>query len=199
MTPFLFHRTARRLGVTLAGLIIGAAATPSFAIPVMDMRIEDLVPMGPDFKNDLKLNSNQDRLWRQTESKTRQLVRERKARRERLEASLKQRLAAPNVELRDLVGAVDAETATSADEEKQLRSMWLEVNDALDEKQRQAVATFIVEQMQRLQDAGGPPAGGNERGGKGGKGGPGSGPPGGGMNGGSNGNGSVNMNFPGSF
>src|ERR1700712_5532798 len=100
MKPLLFHRTSRRLGVTLAALILGAAAAPAFAIPVMDMRVEDLVPMGPDFKNDLKLNSNQDRLWRQTESKTRQFVRERKARRERLETMLKQRLAAPNVELR---------------------------------------------------------------------------------------------------
>jgi hypothetical protein len=196
MKPLLFHCTARRLGVTLAALILGAAAAPAFAIPVMDMRIEDLVPMGPDFKNDLKLNSNQDRLWRQTESKTRQLVRERKARRERMETMLKQRLATPNVELRELVGAIDTETATSADEEKQLRAMWLDVNDALDEKQRQAVATFIIEQIQRLQDAGGPPGGG-ERSEKRGKGGPGNGPPGGGMNGG--GNGSVNMNFPGSI
>lgn len=152
LSPVL-TRSLRRL--TLALMLAGAGA-PSFAVPVMDMHIEDLINMGPDFKKELALTPNQERLWSQVDGRTRQLIRERVSRRERLQTALQQGLQAPNVELRDMVGALDAETATAAAEEKQLREWWLTVNDALDEKQRRAVATFFAEQMLRVQDSGAP-------------------------------------------
>ena len=142
---------ARRLAVAFA---LAVAAAPSFALPVMEMHIEDLMPMGPDFKKSLNLNDNQQLLWQQVESKTRQLMRERMGRRERLQAATKLVLAGARVELRDLAGALDAETAASAAEERQLRELWLTVNDALTETQRQAVATLFAEQLQRVLDAG---------------------------------------------
>jgi hypothetical protein len=189
-------RPLRRL--TLALMLAGASAS-SFAIPVMDMHIEDLINMGPDFKKELALTPNQDRLWSQVDGKTRQLVRDRLSRREHLQTALQQGLQAPNVELRDMVGALDSETATTAAEEKQLREWWLSVNDALDETQRRAVATFFAEQMLRVQDSGPsrserpkgdvmPKSGGGRHGG--GMGGMGSGA------GGGNGNGSVNVALP---
>lgn len=148
-----FSRPLRRL--TLAAMLTGAAAS-ALAIPVMDMHIEDMINMGPDFKKELNLTPNQDRLWSKVDGETRQLVRERVSRRERLQSAIQQGLQAPNVELRDMVGAMDAETATSAAEEKQLRQWWLMVNDALDENQRRAVATFFAEQMLRVQDSNAP-------------------------------------------
>lgn len=182
MTMSIWAGSARRWGVAL---LLGAASAGAMAIPVMDMRIEDMLPMGPDFKTELKLNANQQILWQKVEAQSRQLARERRSRRERLEAGLRQRLAEPKVELRELVGGLEAESAASAAEEKQLRAWWLEVNDALDETQRQAVATFLGEQMLRKMDGGAPPGvgGGKEEGSRGGRGGrPGAGPGAGGMN-----------------
>ncbi len=144
---------ARRLGLAL---LLGGAATLARATPVMEMRLEDLAPMAADFKKELNLNANQLTLWQQVESKTRQLLRERQARRERLQDALKQGLVQPKPELRDLVGGLDAESAASAQEQKQLREWWLNVNDALDETQRQAAAVFIAEQLTRAGGDGAP-------------------------------------------
>jgi hypothetical protein len=68
--------------------------------------------------------------------------------------------------LRDLNRAVEAEAVATNTEDKQLREAWLEVNDALDDKQRAQVATFIGEQLMRVVPDGRP--GGEHGGGHGG-------------------------------
>lgn len=174
-------------------LLLGTTALTASAVPIAEMRLEDLLPMAPDFKTELKLNANQQILWQQMEGKTRQLLRERKARRERLQASVQQALATPGVELRELVGGLDQEGEASLAEQKQLRGWWLTVNDALDETQRQAVAAFIAGQMARVMEGPAPRSeprgheGGEPGGRKGGRGGMGAGM----------GSGSASMNFPG--
>ncbi len=151
-----------------------AALTPAFALPVMELHAEDLLPMATELKKSLHLNANQQTLWQQTENKTRQLLRERQSRRERLQAASRGGLEGANVELRDLNGALDAETAASAAEEQQLRQWWLNVNDALDEGQRKQVVQLLGEQLQRMPDNGGHGAaprareGGEGEGGRGG-------------------------------
>jgi len=135
----------------MAALMIGIAA-PVMAVPLMDMKAEDLVPMASEFRKELNLNTNQQTLWSQVEGKSKTLLRERKARREKLEASVKDKLAGKDVELRDMTGAMDAESTTTAAEDKQLREWWLTVNDALDENQRRQVAAFIGEVMVRKED-----------------------------------------------
>jgi hypothetical protein len=171
----------------LAALLIGLSA-PALAVPLMDMKAEDLVPMASEFRKELNLNANQQTLWLQVESRSKNLLRERKARREKLEASTSSALGGKDVELRELTGAMDAETAVTAAEDKQLREWWLTVNDALDENQRRQVASFIAEVMTRKDEAPGRPgsgerpsgdSGGRHRGGHGGIGG-GMGTPGGG-------------------
>lgn len=178
MTSLTFPSAVRRLGLAL---LLGTAALSASAVPIAEMRLEDLLPMAPDFKAELKLNANQTILWQQVEGKSRQLLRERKARRERLQAGVTQGLQAPRLELRDLLAGLDNESTQSLAEEKQLREWWLGVNDALDEHQRQMVAQFIAGQMVRVMDAAAPrsesrgaPAGehgGRKGGGKGGMGG----------------------------
>lgn len=178
-----------------AALVLGVAGATASAVPIAEMRLQDLLPMAPDFKTELKLNANQQILWQQVENRTRQLLRERQARRERLQAGVQQALAAPNVELRELVAGLDNEATLSLAEEKQVREWWLTVNDALDERQRQAVAVFIAGQMARLLDGAVPHAeshgreggqpGGRKGGGKGG------------MGSSSMGAGGATMNFPG--
>lgn len=154
--PFSLRRLA-------AALALGAMLSPAFAVPVMDMRAEDFLPLAADLKQQLKLNANQQTLWQQTESRTRNLLRERKSRRERLQAAALTAAQTPGVELRDVARTVEAESTASASEEKQLREWWLIVNDALDETQRGIVAQQLNEHLLRVQDNGGPGPGPGER------------------------------------
>lgn len=164
-----------------AALLMAGSAS---ALPMMEMRAQDLLMMAPALKDSLKLNANQQTLWQQTESRTRALLRERQSRAERMQAAALQALENPGVELRDMAGALDREGTTALAEEKQLREWWLTVNDALDESQRRAVAVFLAEQLQRKPEGPGGGNGGAPRGEGGGhRGGPGGGP-GGGMGGG---------------
>ncbi|MYM97187.1 hypothetical protein [Duganella vulcania] len=146
-----FSSTLQRLAVALA---LSAALLPAHAVPVMDIRAEDMLPMAAELKKSLNLNANQQTLWQQTETRTRNLLRERQARRERLQAATLAGVQGANVELRDLAKTVDEETTASALEEKLLREWWLTVNDALDETQRQAVVQLVAEQLQRVPDSG---------------------------------------------
>jgi hypothetical protein len=142
--------------LTLALLVGGAL--PALATPVMEMRIEDLLPMATYFKPSLKLNPNQQTLWQQVESKSHAIVRERESRRERLQQQARTALEGAKVELRDLAGPLDAEAAASSAEEKQLRELWLTMNDALDEHQRQLAVNLFAEQLTRVRDSSAPHA-----------------------------------------
>jgi len=171
----------------------------ALATPVAEMRADDYLPMAAELKKSLNLNANQQTLWAQTESRTRKLLAERKARRERLQAAALAGVQAANPELRELGKAMDEETNTSAAEERQLREWWLTVNDSLTEGQRQAVAQLVAEQLQRVQDMGGSsrparPEGGAEHRGGGRHGGQGGGGMGGGVSGGPGG---LNVTLPG--
>lgn len=158
-----------------AWLLLAMAVAPAFAVPVMDMRAEDLVPMAAEFRQSLNLNANQQTLWAKVESQSKALLRERKARRDRLQEATRQGLQAQSVELRDLQKALEDEQTTSAQEDRQLREWWLGINDALDDGQRQAAAKFLVDQLIRMEDGPGAhterPAGteGGHRGGHGGR------------------------------
>ena len=191
-----FCSTLRRVSVALA---LSAALSPAFALPVMDMRAEDLLPMAAELKKSLNLNANQQILWQQIESKTRNLLRERQARRERLQAATLEGSKGANVELRDLAKAVDTESAASANEEKLLREWWLTVNDALNETQRQAVVQLVGEQLLRVPDngaRGGDGAPHKQEGGEQHRGGR-KGGMGGGMGGNSGGPGGASISLPG--
>lgn len=183
-------RTRRLARACLFALAVGAAA-PALAVPLMDLRMEDLLFISNDVKASLKLTPNQQTLWNQVEGRSRTILRDRQRRREALQEQARTLVAKPNVELRDLNAAVELEAATTAAEDKQLRELWLGVNDALDDKQRAQVATFVGEQLMRVIPEGRPSGGehsGGERGngggrmgghGRGGMGGSGMGGPGG--------------------
>lgn len=181
MIPIRFARAC------VLALAIGSAA-PSFAVPLMDLRAEDLLPMATEFKKMMNLNANQQTLWNQVESRSRAILRERQHRREALQDKAKTMLGKPDAELRELNTLVEAESAASSAEDRQLREMWLGVNDALDDRQRVQMATFVSEQLMRVVPEGRPadsgpggreggrrPGGGHGRGGMGGGMGPGGG------------------------
>jgi hypothetical protein len=121
------------------------------AIPLMDMRAEDMLPMIFELRSQLHLNANQQTLWQQVESRSRTILRERMERRARMQEQAKAMLEKKDVELRELNALIEAETGMSAAEDKQLRELWLSVNDALDDGQRRQIATFATEQMQRVE------------------------------------------------
>jgi hypothetical protein len=186
-------RTPTRIArACLFALALGSAA-PSFAVPIMDLRAEDLVPMAAELKGTLHLTDNQQTLFSQVESRSRAILRDRVHRREALQDQAKAILAKPDVELRELNKLVDAEGAASGVEDKQLRDLWLGFNDALDDKQRHQVAVLLSEQLMRVvpegrssSERGGESSGGKGMGGRGRRGGM-----GGGMGG--PGGGSVNI------
>ena len=163
-----FTRFAR--AATLALLL---HAGTGMASPLMDLRAEDLLPMASTLRTSLALNANQQLLWQQSEARTRSLLRERQARRERLQKQAVQLAARENAELRDLGVASETEAAASALEDAQLRGVWLTMNDALDDGQRRTVLRFLADQLERVRDVV-PPA--REGGGAGREGGHGGGP-----------------------
>jgi hypothetical protein len=156
----------RLAGACLFAFALGTAA-PILVVPLMDMRAEDLLPMVSGFKQSLNLNANQQTLWQQVESRSRAVLRERQRRREALQDKAKSLLARPDVELRGLNAMVEAESALSGQEDRQLRALWLDVNDALDDAQRRQIATFLGEQLMRVVPEGRP--GGEHGSGKGGE------------------------------
>lgn len=162
---------ARFARACLFALALGSAGA-SLAVPLMDLRAEDLVPMTSEFKKSLNLNANQQTLWQQVESRSRAVLRERQHRREALQEQAKALLAKPDVELRQLNALVEAESATAVQEDRQLRELWLGLNDALDDAQRRQVATLVSEQLMRVIPEGRPGGErsgerGGERGGRG--------------------------------
>jgi hypothetical protein len=163
-------RLARAAMLALALALRGASAA---AAPLMDLRAEDVLPMAAQLRTSLALNPNQQSLWQQSEARTRALLRERQARRERLQKQAVQLAASPNAELRELGSAAEAEAAASALEDQQLRGTWLAVNDALDDRQRGMVLRFLADQLERVRD--GAPSAREGAGREGGHGGPGGG------------------------
>lgn len=143
----------RGLQAAFVALALGGAV-PSGAVPLMDMRAEDLLPMASELRKTLNLNANQQTLWQQVESRSRAIVRERQSRRERLQQQVKALLENATVELRDVNALIDAESGAASAEDKQLRELWLTVNDALDDGQRRKVAALLAEQMMRVPDNG---------------------------------------------
>jgi len=123
-------------------------------MPVMDVRIEDLMSQASDIKKSLNLNANQQVLWQQTESKMRAIISARQRRREQLQATLKKGLDDSHAELRDLAKNMANEEDLSYQESRQLRELWLTVNDALDDSQRQTILQLLADQLQRVPDQG---------------------------------------------
>ncbi len=124
------------------------------ALPAMDVEADVLMAQSADLKQALNLNANQQILWRQVEAKMRLILEERRHRRERLQGEFKQDVGNGKTELRDLAKLYDNETDLSYREDKQLRELFLTVNDALDDTQRQLVLTALNDQLQRVPERG---------------------------------------------
>lgn len=139
-------------------------ALSALAFPVMDIPIEDFVLRDGDFKDALQLDANQQTLWTQVETKMRDIVRVRQKRREKLQADFKSALSDPRTESRALFKKLDEETAVSTQENKDLRELWLDIDDALSDSQRKIVFSRLQSRMERSEEGGMRGGGGGERG-----------------------------------
>ncbi|PFH11424.1 basic type II keratin [Collimonas sp. PA-H2] len=133
----------------MASLSLGLTA-PALASPVMDFRTEDLLSVADGLKDDLHLNPNQQTLWRQLEGKSRGIINEREKRQHLIQANMANGLNNPALDLRQLSAAIDAESALSDQDGRQLRELWLTMNDALDDQQRQTTRAFLADRLQRV-------------------------------------------------
>jgi hypothetical protein len=156
-------RSLRHAARALLFAVALSGSAASMAIPLMDMRAEGMLPMVFELRKQLNLNANQQTLWQQVESRSRAILRERVERRARMQEQAKAMLEKKDVELREVSALLEAETGMSAAEDKQLRELWLSVNDALDDSQRRQVATFANEQMLRVERPGSARAGGEAK------------------------------------
>ena len=125
------------------------------SVPLTDLRAEDLLPMAGDLKQSLGLSPNQQTLWSKAEAASRTILRDRTRRRVALQEWARTLLASPDADLRKLDAATDAESASANAEDRQLRALWLDVNDGLDDKQRRQVAGRFGEQLMRVVPEGG--------------------------------------------
>lgn len=195
----MFSRLPCWLRACLLSLALATAgAGTAHAVPLTDLRAEDLLPMAGDLKQSLGLSANQQTLWSKAEAASRTILRDRARRRTALQEWARTLLASPDADLRKLDAATDAESATANAEDRQLRALWLDVNDGLDDNQRRRVAGRLGEQLLRVVPDGGQRSGApagprdeqNRRGGSGNGRGPGAGP-------GPGGPGGASLNFGG--
>ncbi|KAF1037790.1 MAG: hypothetical protein GAK35_03883 [Herbaspirillum frisingense] len=156
-TPSFHFRCA--LGAAGLGLVLAISA-PAHAAPLVDLIAVDILPMTEQLKTDLKLNSNQQTLWHQTEQKTRAILAQRQQRRARLQEVTDKVLRTPGAEFRALAAAYDEDSAASEQEAHQLRELWFSMADALDDPQRKQVQDYILDRMQRVADGPGKSEGG---------------------------------------
>lgn len=136
-------------------LVAIAGAGAAYAVPLTDLRAEDLLPMAGDMKQSLGLSPNQQTLWNKAEAASRTILRDRARRRAALQEWARTLLASQDADLRKMDAATDAESATANAEDRQLRALWLDVNDGLDDQQRRQVAGRLGEQLMRVVPEGG--------------------------------------------
>lgn len=141
---------AKRLAALVFAGLGMTGPLPSYAMLLMDAPGEEVLKQSAEIRQKLNLTANQQVLWQQAESRTREMVRERRARRERLQAELKSSLDDRKIELRDLAKKIDAEEDLGNQEIRKIRELWLTLDDALDDGQRQAAHAFLREQLDRF-------------------------------------------------
>ena len=142
----------RNILVTFVCSAFAVVPIASFAATTFDIPSESLFKQSVELQQRLNLTANQRMLWFQVEAKAKDVVRERQARRDRLQSELRASLNSPT-ELRDLSKQIAIEEDTALKETRRLRELWLDLDDALDEPQRARLHVAMWEQITQLDGA----------------------------------------------
>lgn len=157
----------------LLALVATLCAGSAWAAPVMDLPGEALAAQGAALRARLNLSASQAGAWLQAESRTRAMLQERRARRERLQMEMETTLANEHGSLADLAGRIDADESQALEENRLLRQTWLRIFEGLDGAQRRTAAEALHAQLEApsAQPTAAPkPADDGRREGRGGKG-----------------------------
>ena len=141
-------KTNRTMLAALFASVALAAPIGAFAATIFDVAAEEMLKQAGEVRQRLNLTANQATLWFKAEARTREILRERQARHERFQAELNAALGSPG-SLRDLAKNLAAEDELSLQENRSSREMWLGIDDALDDVQRQGFRAFIRELLAR--------------------------------------------------
>ena len=139
-----FDMRMPRVLAILASLWLGSA----WAAPAFDLPGETLLAQSSELRSRLNLNASQAGAWLQAESRTRAMLRERRARRERLQMDMESALANNQNGLAELASRIDADESQSLEENRSLRQGWLHIFESLDAAQRRTVAETLHAQLE---------------------------------------------------
>ena len=164
----------------------------SRAASILDLPGDEMLRQAAELRTRLNLTAAQAGPWLQAESKSREFLREQKARQERLQIELREEIARGQFSTENFAARIDSEDTVAQEERRHLRQLWVGVLRGLDDTQVRQLRDFLhqaldaapttpaMPQPQRDSSADEQP---KQRGGHGGRGGIGSGM-GGGMGGG---------------
>jgi hypothetical protein len=125
-----------------------SAPTLAFAATLFDVPSEEMLRQAGEIRQKLNLQNTQAMLWLQAEGATRDMLRERQARRERLLIELGAALGTA-LPLRDLAKKIAAEEDFSLLETRRNRELWLDIDASLDDASRQAFRSAIRQQLEK--------------------------------------------------
>jgi len=123
----------------LAVIFISSAT----AGPVLDISGDEMLRQAADLRLQLNLSAAQASAWLQTEAKTREVLREQKARRERLQIELREQVNGAQFNVGTLASRLDSEDALLQDERRILRLTWISVLKGLNETQERQFREFL--------------------------------------------------------
>lgn len=113
--------------------------------------IDRIVGQLDTLRGELRLNVNQEVLWKQAMAQTRMVVAQAFDQHGQMREAFRAALDTPGVDLRQLTEKADRMFADADTTRKQVRDLWLGVYDSLDAAQRDQVRVFMKERAARFQ------------------------------------------------
>jgi hypothetical protein len=123
----------------LAIICVGSARAAS----ILDLSGEEILRQAADLRGQLGLTAAQAGPWLQAEAKIREMLREQKARRERVQIEVREELSQGQVNVDHLAARIDTEDALAQEERRTLRQTWVGVLKGLDESQERRSKEFF--------------------------------------------------------
>lgn len=125
------------------------AIVPARAAAQMGLQSEDAIGRVSQVLQGLNLTTNQRILWQQVEARSRRLIAERQAVRDRGMFEARRALANLDVELRQIAARLDAASDEERRLARQIQEEWLVLEEALDDRQRKELREFMLDQLAR--------------------------------------------------
>ena len=115
----------------------------AMATSILDMSDEEMLRQAGELRLKLNLTAAQTIPWLQAESRTREVLREQKGRRERFQITLSEQLNKPQFDLESVAVRLDSEDTQAQEERQRLRKIWLSALKGLTEPQGNQLREFL--------------------------------------------------------